>query len=503
VPLFLAALGALTAPGRSQERWVNDFGYSAGGWRVENHPRVLADVDGDRKADIVGFADDGVWVSRSTGTSFTTPSRWLTGTFGYLVGWRVEAHPRFVVDITGDGRADIVGFASDGVYVSVSTGTTFAAASRWLAGHYGYTAGWRVEAHPRFVVDVTGDGRADIVGFASDGVYVSGSWGTTFGPPTRVVTDFGYTAGWRVESHPRFVVDVTGDGLADIVGCGHAGVYVARSLGFAFTTPQLWSSEFGSVSGWLVDAHPREVIDLDRDRRADLVGFASDGVYVARSTGSSFERGVRRTTHFGYSTGWRVGLHPRLLADIAGDGAPDVIGFSDSQVEVLANASGPTPSPWSCEFTVRQGWLGQHPRMMADVTGDGRADIVGFANEGVYVQSPPTTRGYGAACYGFSAGYVSLGSRCDQRRVFLTHHGDDRTFGWFAVGTRATDLPIAGGCRLLTMPQLMLPATPVGLNGSELTLDAVPTHLRAPLFWQYLAVHQGVVVSSNGVETRL
>jgi len=29
--------------------------YDAGSWRVERHPRLLGDVNGDRRADIVGF----------------------------------------------------------------------------------------------------------------------------------------------------------------------------------------------------------------------------------------------------------------------------------------------------------------------------------------------------------------------------------------------------------------------------------------------------------------
>ncbi|KWT75596.1 Rhs family protein [Variovorax sp. WDL1] len=41
---------------------LGNFGYNAGGWRVERHPRFLSDVSGDGRADIVGFGDAGVWV---------------------------------------------------------------------------------------------------------------------------------------------------------------------------------------------------------------------------------------------------------------------------------------------------------------------------------------------------------------------------------------------------------------------------------------------------------
>ena len=46
---------------------VANFGYDAGGWRVEKHPRFLADTTGDGRADIVGFGNAGVWVSRDAG----------------------------------------------------------------------------------------------------------------------------------------------------------------------------------------------------------------------------------------------------------------------------------------------------------------------------------------------------------------------------------------------------------------------------------------------------
>jgi len=45
-----------------------------------------------------------------------------------------------------------------------------------------------------------------------------------------VVPNFGYTAGgWRVDKHPRFLADTTGDGRADIIGFGEAGVYLSVS----------------------------------------------------------------------------------------------------------------------------------------------------------------------------------------------------------------------------------------------------------------------------------
>jgi hypothetical protein len=44
----------------------NDFGL-AQGWTGKKHVRFLADVTGDGNLDIIGFGDEGVWVSHNHG----------------------------------------------------------------------------------------------------------------------------------------------------------------------------------------------------------------------------------------------------------------------------------------------------------------------------------------------------------------------------------------------------------------------------------------------------
>src|SRR5687768_3662662 len=102
---------------------VADFAYKAGGSRVERHPRFLADRTGDGRADIVCFGDGGVWVSFHNPYATLLGSQMVVANFAYNAGgWRVERHPRFLADLTGDGRADIVGFGDGGVWVSLNIG---------------------------------------------------------------------------------------------------------------------------------------------------------------------------------------------------------------------------------------------------------------------------------------------------------------------------------------------------------------------------------------------
>ena len=357
---------------------VADFGYSAGGWRVERHPRFLADVTGDGKADIVGFGDAGVWVALSNGDGTFQAPVFEVADFGYSAGgWRVERHPRFLADVTGDGKADIVGFGDAGVWVALSNGGGTFQAPVFEVADFGYSAGgWRVERHPRFLADLTGDGKADIVGFGDAGVWVALSNGDgTFQAPVFEVADFGYSAGgWRVERHPRFLADLTGDGKADIVGFGDAGVWVALSNGDGtFQAPVFEVADFGySAGGWRVERHPRFLADLTGDGKADIVGFGDAGVWVALSNGDgTFQAPVFEVADFGYSAGgWNEGRHPRFLADLTGDGKADIVGFGDAGVWVaLNNGDGTFQAP---VFEVADfgysagGWrVERHPRFAA------------------------------------------------------------------------------------------------------------------------------------------
>jgi hypothetical protein len=268
---------------------VANFGYVGGGWRVEKHPRLMADTTGDGRADIVGFGDGGTWVSvAGPGGTYGAPNL-VIADFAYVAGgWRVERHPRFMADTTADGRADIVGFGDAGVYVSRSNANGTFGPIQLVVNNFGAVAGgWRIDRHPRMVADITGDGRADIIGFGDAGVYVSLAQANgTYSAPELVVNNFGYVAGgWRVEQHPRFLADTTGDGRLDIVGFGDAGVYVSRSLGGGkFEAPGLVVTNFGQAAGgWRVDRHPRFVVDTTGDGRADIVGFGDGGVWLSRS----------------------------------------------------------------------------------------------------------------------------------------------------------------------------------------------------------------------------
>ncbi len=314
---------------------INEYNV-AHGWKLDKHPRTLADVNGDGKADIIGFGNEGTYISLSNGSSSGLPSLWIRE-YGYNQAWRVDRHPRAVADVNGDGKADIIGFGYKGTYVSLSNGSGFEQQKLWIS-NYGYNQGWRVDRHPRAVADVNGDGKADVIGFGNEGTYVSISNGTSFRKPRLWIHQYGYNQDWRVDKHPRTVSDVNGDGKADIVGFGNEGTYVSLSNGFYFGSGALWIHQFGYNQGWRVDEHPRVVANVNDDGRGDIIGFGNEGAYTSLSNGNdAFSSTTLKTHYFGYHDDagrWR-NIFPRTAADFDGDGKAEIIGFGYEGVGVF------------------------------------------------------------------------------------------------------------------------------------------------------------------------
>ena len=386
-----------TGPSPQPSGWASGLPDTDGNG-IDDFSEVIAwdtDVNADGRPDIVGFGARGVYVAHGTGSGFGAV-RQSAATFGTADGWSRASHPRMLADVTGDGRPDVVGFSNAGVDVATGDGTTFTAPRRWLSDFGKNAGGWVLGKHLRTLADVTGDGRADIVAFGDAGVYVSRSTGSSFAPPTLWLREMGSSqGGWTAARHPRFVVDVDRDGHLDLVGFGDAGVYVALGTGSSFAQPRLWLANFGTVHSWRTNTHPRHILDVNGDGRPDVVGFGDAGVYVAVNTGSSFSAPTLWSTTFGAKAGgWVMNRHPRTLADVTGDGLPDVVGFGNAGVYVAANAGGrfATSVRRSTDFSALMWPMDRAPRSLVDVNGDGRADIVGFAADGVHVATSNGTQ---------------------------------------------------------------------------------------------------------------
>jgi hypothetical protein len=289
---------------------LSEFSSNTGGWTSQDEfPRLLGDVNGDGWSDIVGFGAAATYTAlgQANGT-FSAPIPVLSGfrasqTAG---GWESQdLYPRVLGDVNGDGRDDIVGFGEAGAYTALGQADgTFASPILALnsMGTSVAAGGWASEDQcPRLVGDVNGDGRADIVGFGFAGTVTAlGQSDGSFGPLIASSSSFGggtAAGGWTTQAqYPRVLGDVDGDGCADIVGFGEAGVYIA--LGQAddtFRPPVFAIPNYGSAAaagGWSSnDIYPRLAADVNRDDRADIVGFAAFGVFVTLSQASLLAAG--------------------------------------------------------------------------------------------------------------------------------------------------------------------------------------------------------------------
>ncbi|XMN04794.1 RICIN domain-containing protein [Streptomyces griseobrunneus] len=155
---------------------LDEFGADQGWTSIDEYPRFLVKTTGDGVPDIVGFGPQGVVVARGHGDGTFEPSRLVLNDYGQAQGWTGEKHLRLLADVTGDGNPDIIGFGNEGVWVSHNKDDGSFEQAQLVCRGFGYNedaGGWRVDRHSRFLADITGDGRIDIVGFGGPGVHVA------------------------------------------------------------------------------------------------------------------------------------------------------------------------------------------------------------------------------------------------------------------------------------------------------------------------------------------
>jgi hypothetical protein len=192
---------------------------------------------------------------------------------------------------------------------------------------------WTPSRHTRLLADITNDGSADIVAFGEDGVRTALATGDgRFASETFAFANFGAAQGWDPSKHLRLAADINNDGRADIVAFGDDGVWTSLATPAGFTSFHFVLQDFGFNQGWRVDRHVRLLADINNDGMADIVAFGEAGVMTALATGDGGFTPGQFLPDFGYDQGWRVDSHVRLLADINNDGRADIVGFGDAGV---------------------------------------------------------------------------------------------------------------------------------------------------------------------------
>lgn len=186
-------------------------------------PIAVADVNGDGRGDLVSVRDGSVFVHPGLADGrFGGSSSSFAGTFDSA---SIDGEGHFsidVADVTGDGRADLVTLRTSGsayVFPGKPDGT-FGSAVESFAGTMNPALPDGEGFEPVGLGDVNGDGKADLVTLNTNGtayVYL----GTTTGVFGTRVESFAGTMPTSLFDGEGFDVlaplDVTGDGRADLV----------------------------------------------------------------------------------------------------------------------------------------------------------------------------------------------------------------------------------------------------------------------------------------------
>lgn len=264
-----------------------------------------ADCNGDGKQEFVRFyVGPGRWdVALSSGHDFTPLKNWFCGLGKNSVS-------QMLGDINGDGRDDAVILdknTNGNVFVSTSTGSRF-------NNYYQAASGIMKNMTNRFLEDVNGDGKDDMIGWVNGKWYVSLSNGFAFGP-------MALGASASVIPNRRFVADVNGDGKADaIIYYPWGDWWVAKGKADGkFTGWVRWDT--GHCSG----SSERFVADINGDGRGDAICYWNNvapgwqGKIIAHhSTGFSFSK-----DNTPRAIGHGTNSQRQLFGDFTGDGKAD------------------------------------------------------------------------------------------------------------------------------------------------------------------------------------
>ena len=390
--------------------------------------------DGDCKAPIsFSWSYWGSESDRAFGSA--TELFYRSNNFSAADGWSDErAVFRRFADMDKDGHLDIVGFAGDGVYVSYIRALdagTYGTARAKVTDQFGHNIWQSAENdfHARHLIDMNRDGYPDIVGFNNytdsrtnfaSGMYVS-FWDPVaklFKPWARISSadlftnnpysggGFSPGCGYGIEvASPKYLVDMNRDNYPDIIGFGRNGIYYSEWDGdtSTVTAPKLVSGAFrmsgsntsGNPDQWLttdcmgVNRQPIYLEDMNADGYPDILAVGVSGTYLLMWDPVNKLFGAPVLVSTSFASAFRVDtLYPTQVADMNGDGYPDLVGYRPSGVMVsLWNGVGfNTPTYWTSEFQFVSGTdLSKNPRRIVDINGDGFPDIVNFANDGVYV----------------------------------------------------------------------------------------------------------------------
>lgn len=322
-------------------------------------------------------------------------------------------------DFAGEGRAEVVQFRDDWGSIprcgrSGSKWDCSNEVATYVGGDFGSgnlgTAIWPGAA--ALVGDVNGDGKDDVVEYnaAWESIPVCFSTGVEWSCENLKATYIGGlgagNAGTGIYGASTVLVgDVNGDGMADVIqyNPGWGSIPVCFSNGRGWSCENLKATYIGGVGAGNAGSgvYPGSTVfvaDVNGDGKADVVQYnpKSSSIPVCFSTGHGWSCENERATYVGGlgagNGGSGVyGSARALVADVNGDGLADVVQYDSGGQSIPVCFA--VDHGWSCQNSkadyiggmgagnAGSGIYGSATNVLvADVNGDGLADVVQYAS---------------------------------------------------------------------------------------------------------------------------
>jgi hypothetical protein len=159
---------------------------------------------------------------------------------------------------------------------------------------------------------------------------------------------------------------------------------VCLALGSAHAQTQ-WTDEFGDNKGWDHPEYATTIMfgDINGDGKLDVCGRGVAGIYCSLSNGSGFDTAIWALYDFTDQEGWNNPAYYSTLrmADVNGDGRADVCGRGIYGIWCAISKGDGTfnaVQQWTTDYSDSQGWgFLQYggTLMFGDLNGDGKADV--------------------------------------------------------------------------------------------------------------------------------